>query len=157
MAEQIPTALVGARFLSGDTSQAVPALCWFVGRAAEIAGGIYLSGNWKGGKSVKAALYGSAAVQAFLFAWVAMNKEQDVPSGDSARELLDGQKGAVLKVAGHWLARSTMISAGLYAAGERKQVFKQGLFAGGVIEASILAYLAARKDPTAPQPLLGAQ
>lgn len=121
--DKLPTAEAGAALLRGDMTQLVPATTMFLGRALEIG-------------SVKQALYGSAAVQAFVFAYLALNKDSDIPSGSSAQALARREPGALPRVVAHWAARSGIIALGMYASGARKEVVKQAAFGGAVIEAT---------------------
>ena len=142
--DKLPTAEAGAALLRGDMTQLVPATAMFLGRALQIGTGIWISGEW-GENSVKNALAGSAAVQAFLFLWVAMNKDKDLPSGDSAQSLVSGDSGAMTRVAAHWAARSGIIALGMYASGQRKELAKQALLGGAVIEAAVLSWALTQK------------
>lgn len=146
---RLPSAAAGSALMGGDFTQVVPVASMFLGRAAQIALGIFLAGEWDE-RSVKNALAGSAAVQAFLFAYVWAHKDADLPSGESAKDLLAGKEGALPRLVAHWVARSGLIGLGMYLAGQRKELAKQALFGGAVIEASVLSWAASQQAKGVP-------
>src|SRR5690606_30926920 len=136
--ERLPTAAAGDGLLHGDMGQLIPVAALFVGRALEIAAGIWAAGGWDD-QGAKKALAGSASVQAFLFGYVLMQPGKDLPSGSSARGLLAQEKGSLARVTAHWLARSGLVGIGMYLAGQRKSLVKQSLFSGAAIEVAVLS------------------
>jgi len=63
-----------------------------------------------------------------------------LPSARAAADLVAGQPGALLDVAGTLALRSALIAAGLFLAGERRALVKKSLYAALAIEAFVIGY-----------------
>jgi len=72
-----------------------------------------------------------------------------LPSGDSARRIVNGDWSALPTATMHWLGRSALIGVGLAIAGLRgKQLVKGALLGATAIEAFVLTWAATRKGAT---------
>ena len=66
----------------------------------------------------------------------------ELPSSTAASDLLDGKPGALMDVTVSVILRGGLIAAGLYLAGERKNLVKYSAAAALAIEAFVLSYIA---------------
>ncbi len=69
-----------------------------------------------------------------------MNECLALPSSDSALALVDGKEGALGKAILHTVGRTCLISIGMYAAGQRKNVIRSAVGASLAIEVFALIY-----------------
>lgn len=67
---------------------------------------------------------------------------EPLPSQQAAADLLAGKPGAAFQVAGTMLGRALLIGAGLYIAGERKNLERNALAGAVAIEVFVLAFSA---------------
>ncbi len=72
-----------------------------------------------------------------------------LPSSDSALALVNGESGALSKVILHTLGRAALISIGVYATGQRKNVIKSSISAACVIEVFAILYFSVTKEKDA--------
>ena len=129
-------------FLRGNGGKALDITLMSLGRAAEIAGGIAVTGNWDK-DAWKNALGGSLSVQAFIFAYAYLNRNNSqavLPSAESATAIVRGEVEALPTLALHWIGRSALVGLGMYAFGEREKLPQQAMAGAAVIEASILLW-----------------
>ena len=70
-----------------------------------------------------------------------------IPSEGSARDLVNGRRGALVRVAVHTVARAGVISAGLVAFGDapNSTTFKRALYGSLAIELMVLVVVGKRR------------
>lgn len=133
MADDFPTASAARSCLfNGDCGKA---MLWTGKRALMLGIGMYMFGQ---GKDLpKRAVAGSLAVQAFVFAWTWLTRNQDratLPSVDAV------ESGNPLDILATYLVRSTMVGLGMYAAGIRNDLVRDALSGTAMVELSILIW-----------------
>lgn len=69
-----------------------------------------------------------------------------LPSQSSAYALVNGEPGALPRVASHLLGRAAIIGVGLYAAGDRGKIVRHALGAATAIEVFVLLWALYHKD-----------
>lgn len=72
MMGELPSATSAAQLLKGEPGALITVVFHTLARAGIIGTGLYVAGQRKG--LAKSAVYGSLAVEAFVLAWVAMEK-----------------------------------------------------------------------------------
>jgi hypothetical protein len=114
---------------------------WVLRRTLLINGGLRLAGERK--KTLKKALYGSLAVQAFVMAWTASHMDEEkasLPSGETALS------GNAFEILGTYLTRSVIVGTGLWLGGERKNLIRNTLASTAMIQATVLLWAKGRES-----------
>jgi len=108
-------------------------LLWSVGRAVEIWAGIRIAGQ--NDRPVMRAVAGSVAVQAGIWAWSKMgdNMNKALPSIEAV------QKNKLVDMFLSYLMRAGIMAGGMYVAGFRKDVIRDGLAGAFVTEVTVIA------------------
>lgn len=68
-----------------------------------------------------------------------------LPSQQAVTDLLAGKPGALFQVVGTTLGRACLIGAGLYVAGERRNLERNALAGALAIEAFVVAFTASKR------------
>jgi hypothetical protein len=108
-------------------------LLWSVGRAVEIWAGMRIAGE--NDRPVMRAIAGSVAVQAGIWLWSKMgdNMNKALPSIEAV------QKNKVIDMFLSYLMRAGIMAGGMYVAGFRKNVIRDGLAGAFVTEVTVIA------------------
>jgi len=108
-------------------------LLWSAGRAVEIWAGIRIAGQ--NDRPVMRAVAGSVAVQAGIWAWSKMgdNMNKALPSIEAV------QKNKLVDMFLSYLMRAGIMAGGMYVAGFRKDVIRDGLAGAFVTEVTVIA------------------
>lgn len=108
-------------------------LLWSAGRALEIWVGMRIAGQKD--RTVMRAIAGSVAVQAGIWAWstVGDNMNKALPSIEAV------QKHKIIDMFLSYLMRAGIMAGGMYVAGFRKDVIRDGLAGAFVTEVTVLA------------------
>ena len=88
-------------------------------------------------RAVRASLYGSLAVQAFVTAWTATHMDEPVASLPSGEVAIQKD---VLGILGTYLLRSAIVGTGLWLSGERRNLTRNTLISTAMIQASVLLW-----------------
>jgi len=108
-------------------------LLWSAGRALEIWAGMRIAGEKD--RTVMRAIAGSVAVQAGIWAWSKMgdNMNKALPSIEAV------QKHKIVDMFLSYLMRAGIMAGGMYVAGFRKNVIRDGLAGAFVTEVTVIA------------------
>lgn len=111
----------------------VTMLLWSVGRAVEIWAGIRIAGQ--NDRPVMRAVAGSVAVQAGIWLWSKMgdNMNKALPSIEAV------QQNKIVDMFLSYLMRAGIMAGGMYVAGFRKDVIRDGLAGAFVTEVTVIA------------------
>lgn len=108
-------------------------LLWSAGRAVEIWAGMRIAGEKD--RTVMRAIAGSVAVQAGIWFWSKMgdNMNKALPSIEAV------QKNKIVDMFLSYLMRAGIMAGGMYVAGFRKDVIRDGLAGAFVTEVTVIA------------------
>lgn len=131
---EFPSGVAALRLVQGEPGGLTSSIDWTLRRSTLLLAGMYLAGERE--RLLKKALVGSLAVEAVVIADVAIRQHSTVTS---ARAVLAGNP---LAIAATYLGRSTAVAAGLYLAGERRNVWRNAFAGCALIEATVLGWAA---------------
>lgn len=109
-------------------------LLWSAGRAVEIWAGMRIIGE--NDRPVQRAIAGSLAVQAGIWVWSKMrqgNENEPLPSIEAVRQ------NKLVDMFLSYLMRAGIMAGGMYLAGFRKNIIRDGLAGSFVTEATVIA------------------
>lgn len=139
-----PTSLAARQCINMDVEGCTSSIGWTITRALSVAAGMWLAGErdnlW--GK----AMAGSLAVETFVVAWSATHMNEATATLPSATAALSGDPTSILLT---YLARSSMVYAGLNLAGYKRHSIRNALAGVAMIELSVLAWARRANDSAA--------
>lgn len=128
-----PSSVAARKCLKGEGCS--DTVYWVLRRMLLINSGLRLAGEKE--KLWKKSLYGSLAVQGFVFAWTAAHLDEPVASLPSGEVAVAGDAVGIL---GTYLLRSAIVGTGLWLSGERKNLTRNTLISTALIQASVLLW-----------------
>ena len=113
---------------------------WVLRRMLLINSGLRLAGEKE--KLWKKSLYGSLAVQGFVFAWTAAHLDEPVASLPSGETAIGGN---AFEILGTYLTRSAIVGTGLWLGGDRKHLIRNTLAGTAMIQATVMLWAQGRE------------
>jgi hypothetical protein len=128
-----PSSVAARKCLNGEGCG--DTVYWVLRRMLLINSGLRLAGEKE--KLWKKSLYGSLAVQGFVFAWTATHLDEPVASLPSGEVAVAGDAVGIL---GTYAMRSAIVGTGLWLSGDRKHLLRNTLVSTAMIQATVLLW-----------------
>ena len=128
-----PSSVAARKCLKGEGCS--DTVYWVLRRMLLINSGLRLAGEKE--KLWKKSLYGSLAVQGFVFAWTAAHLDEPVASLPSGEVAVAGDAVGIL---GTYAMRSAIVGTGLWLSGDRKHLLRNTLVSTAMIQATVLLW-----------------
>ena len=137
----LPSEESAKKFVSGERGGLLDLALHYVGRSAIIGTGLFLAGA-RGADVVKYAAVSAGAIEAVILAEVLL-RDEVLPTGDNATDVVRGKPGAIPGALAMSLVRGLIIGAGLALFGVRgSELVKYSLAGSAAVEAFVLSYAA---------------
>ena len=133
-----PSSVAARKCLKGEGCS--DTVYWVLRRMLLINSGLRLAGEKE--KLWKKSLYGSLAVQGFVFAWTAAHLDEPVASLPSGETAIGGN---AFEILGTYLTRSAIVGTGLWLGGDRKHLIRNTLAGTAMIQATVMLWAQGRE------------
>ena len=134
-----PSSVAARKCLKGEGCS--DTVYWVLRRMLLINSGLRLAGEKE--KLWKKSLYGSLAVQGFVFAWTATHLDEPVASLPSGEVAVAGDAVGIL---GTYAMRSAIVGTGLWLSGDRKHLLRNTLVSTAMIQATVMLWAQGRES-----------